>query len=580
MDVNHRNFHNLLPSLLAAIADAHFVALDLELSGIPGGQINKAKVPGSGSRTDGKPSLQERYEETKSAAEKYQVLQMGITCVGENRQRGVYVVRPYNFFLNPVSDERLHIERVISYQSGAVGFLLSQGFRMEGPYVDGVPYFSRIEEVEARRLEARRRDRAGIANIQIQDGDVATALFMERVRREVDGWKNDLLPMYNFLNIAPVGFEQPEYRGQGLNNFQKALIHQYIRAEHPDLATYSRPGFVQIVAYDKAREDADEQYRNKMFEQRLVRQIGLRWLVEAIHGGDLSRIDEHSLTSPGDAKSDAVVSRFNFVRRQLSGHSTVLVGHNIFLDLIYFYACFFGKLPDRVEEFEHCIHQLFPRIIDTKYLATHGLDGQALARSSLEELDKELSKQPQPTIELHPDHPKYQIATPAHEAGFDSFLTAKALIRLSAMLESSGTYVDESYYTPPEERMAKGTNNLILLDVDGLSEQLQSSSISSRKSRDKSDSITPSTSDSKRSTFSHANSFDLLGDIPSDEDPITLLPRPKKTSFEPPKSNRPKEGEIGKRMPGWDSDFWNVYGNKLRVNGTIEQTCQVGPWPQ
>ena len=91
MDVNHRTFHNLLPSLLAAIADAHFVAIDLELSGIPGGQINKAKVPGSGSgsRTDGKPSLQERYEETKSAAEKYQVLQMGITCVGENRHRGI-----------------------------------------------------------------------------------------------------------------------------------------------------------------------------------------------------------------------------------------------------------------------------------------------------------------------------------------------------------------------------------------------------------------------------------------------------------------------------------------------------------
>ena len=64
---------------------------------------------------------------------------------------------------------------------------------MEGPYVEGVPYFSRVEEVEARRLEAKRRDRAGIANIQIQDGDVATSLFMERVRWEVNDWKNDLL---------------------------------------------------------------------------------------------------------------------------------------------------------------------------------------------------------------------------------------------------------------------------------------------------------------------------------------------------------------------------------------------------
>ena len=204
--------------------------------------------------------------------------------------------------------------------------------------------------------------------------------------------------MYNFLNIAPVGYERPDYRGQGLNNFQKALVHQYIRAEHPDLATYSRPGFVQIVAYDKAREDADQQHRDRIFEHRLVRQIGLRWLVEAIHGGDLSRIDPHSLTSPADTKSDAVAAKLNFLRKQLRGHSTVLVGHNIFLDLIYFYACFFGPLPDRVEDFQHCIHQLFPRVIDTKYLATHSLDSPALARSSLEELDKELSKQQQPSI--------------------------------------------------------------------------------------------------------------------------------------------------------------------------------------
>lgn len=31
---------------------------------------------------------------------------------------GVYVVRPYNFFLNPVPDEKMNVERIFSYQSG------------------------------------------------------------------------------------------------------------------------------------------------------------------------------------------------------------------------------------------------------------------------------------------------------------------------------------------------------------------------------------------------------------------------------------------------------------------------------
>lgn len=86
MDITRQAFHNQLPAIIAAIADAHFVAIDLELSGIPGKQINRPRVDGV--YGDGKPSLQQRYEETKKAAEQYQVLQLGMTCVGENRDRG------------------------------------------------------------------------------------------------------------------------------------------------------------------------------------------------------------------------------------------------------------------------------------------------------------------------------------------------------------------------------------------------------------------------------------------------------------------------------------------------------------
>jgi poly(A)-specific ribonuclease len=87
MDVKPAELQVRLPAILDAIASAHFVALDLELSGIPGGQPNRPKAVGEA--PSGKPSLQQRYEETKAAAEKYQVLQLGITCVEENRDRGL-----------------------------------------------------------------------------------------------------------------------------------------------------------------------------------------------------------------------------------------------------------------------------------------------------------------------------------------------------------------------------------------------------------------------------------------------------------------------------------------------------------
>lgn len=84
MDIGPKTFLNQLPTILNAIAEAHFVAIDLELSGIP---TRKPRAPGEDIM---KPNLQSRYEETKLAAEKYQVLQLGITCVGEDRDKGTY----------------------------------------------------------------------------------------------------------------------------------------------------------------------------------------------------------------------------------------------------------------------------------------------------------------------------------------------------------------------------------------------------------------------------------------------------------------------------------------------------------
>ena len=86
MDVNRYAFENQLPLILKAIADSRFVTFDFELSGIPGKQTGQARAPGRSE--DGKQTLQERYEETKKAAERYQILQLGLTCVEEDLERG------------------------------------------------------------------------------------------------------------------------------------------------------------------------------------------------------------------------------------------------------------------------------------------------------------------------------------------------------------------------------------------------------------------------------------------------------------------------------------------------------------
>ena len=208
----------------------------------------------------------------------------------------------------------------------------------------------------------------------------------------------------------------PGYNGRGLNGFQKRLVHQLVRAEFPDVVSLSKQDFIQLVPFDKEREDAQLQRKIAWFENNLARQVGLRWLAEAIcpdvekvlskdrvppfASGNLAALA--ALTCPSldvtDEERESHTLRFAELCTTLKEKRTVLVGHNLFLDLIYFYTFFFGPLPDRVEGFQKTIAQLFPLVFDTKYLADKINDNSPLYKSSLQEIDQELSKLPVPII--------------------------------------------------------------------------------------------------------------------------------------------------------------------------------------
>lgn len=85
MEVNKDNFKEQLLPILNHIANASYVSFDLEMSGIT---TRPRYSPSDRSHDIGKPSLQQQYDEIRAAAETFQVLQVGITCVEEDRERG------------------------------------------------------------------------------------------------------------------------------------------------------------------------------------------------------------------------------------------------------------------------------------------------------------------------------------------------------------------------------------------------------------------------------------------------------------------------------------------------------------
>ena len=181
-------------------------------------------------------------------------------------------------------------------------------------------------------------------------------------------------------------------------------MHQLVRAEFPKFVTAGKHGFIQIVAYNKKREDAVRALKTKSLEEKVARQTGMRWLVEALVGGDLSGIDPLTFTKKMDEDATSVTVDLDKAERdfaklcaKLKSKKTILVGHNVFVDLVNFYHCFFGDLPDKVDDFQSIINLLFPLVIDTKYLATYN-NSASNAKSGLDDLDHELSKDPVPVI--------------------------------------------------------------------------------------------------------------------------------------------------------------------------------------
>ena len=183
MDIDRTNFPHTLPTILKRIADSHFIAIDLELSGIPDRNHRRLQ------NKNGKANLEERYAEIKDAAEKYHILQVGLTCVQLDTDNERYAVRPFNFSLSPLVPEDMGIEREFTYSSGAVDFLLSHGYKMETPFERGLPYLTRQETTRVEELARMRSDRSSIPDIVIAENDTKARDFVERVRREVREWR-------------------------------------------------------------------------------------------------------------------------------------------------------------------------------------------------------------------------------------------------------------------------------------------------------------------------------------------------------------------------------------------------------
>ncbi|EED22830.1 CAF1 family ribonuclease, putative [Talaromyces stipitatus ATCC 10500] len=519
-----------LPGILRDISECAFVALDFEFSGIPSHQ--------AGSRPQ---SLQERYAEVKEAAKTYQILQVGLTIVKEDvlREKGKYTVKPFNIPLSPWIDPSLHVDRTFGLSSNAIHFLAKIGFNLGETCENGVPYLSKkeVDEIldEARRFHGSRWQTAKRAQIILSDDDIESAAFLAGIRKDIEEWLNADWDKPDYLHV-------PALNGHAFTRFEKRLIHQLVETEYPSLTSIRSGESIKIVKYDEAKEHKKYEGKMSRVQQRLIDHRGFAWVIEALAGGDLSQMTSQMFEPLVIGEGpDAEYHKTQIITKLKARNGQIaIVGHNLFMDVTYLWQCFYGDLPDRVEDFAQLLHEKFPMLIDTKYIFTHDC-GDMNPAATLEKIAEACKRIAKPQIKLVMDnlHTRYRKKACPHEAGYDSLLTAQVFIKQAVQLPGART----RSILQPTQATRKGNPTVqhtsgVALDI---SKETSTNDQGGHKQKF-------GTNFSVFETTELENSIDKLA-IPDGGHEL---------------------------IPPFSSPVWKVYGNKLRVFGTHERVFELG----
>lgn len=235
----------------------------------------------------------------------------------------------------------------------------------------------------------------------------------------------------------------------------------------------------------------------------------------------------------------------------------------------------------------------------------------------------------------HADHGKYHNTKAFHEAGYDSLLTATVMLRLSAKVDverqeklvvGTETDTDVSFKDALEEQGGVSLINdedkilepVTLPPIADLSISVAPSDLDTplkgtkdlkeeklekpdgkkkKKSRSKKKKIKSTVNEkAPDGKFASSNLFDSLQELPLNpetEGDWEAVEQPEihpnggsawqdepylqdKTGWVPIETMKREPMEL---MPGFDSEFWQEFGNKLRIFGTQELVLKIADWP-
>ncbi|XP_017283730.1 poly(A)-specific ribonuclease PARN isoform X2 [Kryptolebias marmoratus] len=427
MEVTRKNFKDSLSTVCSAIDEADFLAIDGEFSGISDG-------PNVSALTNGLDTPEERYTKLKKHSMDFLMFQFGLCTFKYDQTKSKYITKPFNFYVFPKPFNRTSPDIKFICQSSSIDFLASQGFDFNKVFCHGIPYLNQEEEAQLREQTEERRN-------QHANG-LGTPSFISPSSSKVPAHVPD--EQKDFVNKVVEKVEalfsnnEKTLDLEPCTGFQRKLVYQTLSWKFPKglhvetLETEKKERYIQVSKVDEEEKKKREQQKLEREQEELNDAVGFSRVIHAI-----------------------------------SKSSKLVVGHNMLLDVMHTIHQFYCPLPEDLQDFKDVTMCVFPRLLDTKLMASTQPFKELISNTSLAELEKQVKESPfkPPKVETAEGFPSYDTAQEQlHEAGYDAYITGLCFISMANHLGSFLT-PPKSYISARSKLIEPFFNKLFLMRI-------------------------------------------------------------------------------------------------------------------
>uniref|UniRef100_A0A667HUK5 Poly(A)-specific ribonuclease PARN n=1 Tax=Lynx canadensis TaxID=61383 RepID=A0A667HUK5_LYNCA len=399
MEIIRSNFKSNLQKVYQAIEEADFFAIDGEFSGISDG-------PSVTALTNGFDTPEERYQKLKKHSMDFLLFQFGLCTFKYDYTDSKYITKSFNFYVFPKPFNRSSPDVKFVCQSSSIDFLASQGFDFNKVFRNGIPYLNQEEERQLREQYDEKRlqsNGAGTLSYVSPNASKCPVTIPEDQKKFIDQVVEKIEDLLQSEENKNLDLEP-------CTGFQRKLIYQTLSWKYPKgihvetLETEKKERYIVISKVDEEERKRREQQKHAKEQEELNDAVGFSRVIHAI-----------------------------------ANSGKLVIGHNMLLDVMHTVHQFYCPLPADLNEFKEMTTCVFPRLLDTKLMASTQPFKDIINNTSLAELEKRLKETPfnPPKVESAEGFPSYDTATEQlHEAGYDAYITGLCFLSMANYLGS------------------------------------------------------------------------------------------------------------------------------------------------